>query len=97
MTSRGRLYGFAWFATALVGVVVSALAIGIEQRQAAKIEVGSCAAYGGLPAEDGETAGMAFIPGGTFSMGSESHRPEERFTHVVRVDGFWIHRHEVAT
>jgi hypothetical protein len=24
---------------------------------------------------------MAFIPGGTFVMGSERHQPEERFTH----------------
>src|SRR5262249_56017247 len=41
-------------------------------------------------------AGMAFIRGGTFVMGSERHRPEERFTHAVRVDGFWIDRHEVT-
>jgi formylglycine-generating enzyme required for sulfatase activity len=39
---------------------------------------------------------MAFIPGGNFRMGSERHQPEERFTHVVRVDGFWIERHEVT-
>jgi formylglycine-generating enzyme len=36
------------------------------------------------------------IPGGTFIMGSDRHRPEERFTHTVRVDGFWIDRHEVT-
>ena len=29
-------------------------------------------------------------------MGSERHRPEERFTHIVRVDSFWIDRHEVT-
>ena len=39
---------------------------------------------------------MAFIPGGTFKMGSERHQPEERFTHAVRVDDFWIDRHEVT-
>ncbi|MCL4768167.1 MAG: formylglycine-generating enzyme family protein [Hyphomicrobiaceae bacterium] len=39
---------------------------------------------------------MAFVSGGTFRMGSERHRPEERFTHVVRVNGFWIDRHEVT-
>jgi formylglycine-generating enzyme len=49
-----------------------------------------------VPADDNDTAGMVFIPGGTFVMGSERHRPEERFTHVVRVDGFWIDRHEVT-
>ena len=57
--------------------------------------LGSCAAYSGLPG-DGDTAGMAFIPAGTFSMGSNRHRPEERYTHIVRVDGFWIDRHEVT-
>ena len=39
---------------------------------------------------------MVFVPGGTFHMGSESHEPEERFVHRVRVDGFWIDRHEVT-
>ena len=67
-----------------------------NRHQQPKAEVGSCAAYAGLPAEKGETAGMAFIPGGTFQMGSERHQPEERFTHMVRVDGFWIDRHEVT-
>ena len=57
--------------------------------------LGSCAAYSGLPG-DGDTASMAFIPAGSFSMGSNRHRPEERYTHIVRVDGFWIDRHEVT-
>ena len=39
---------------------------------------------------------MVFIPGGTFAMGSERHQPEERPIHSVRVDGFWIDRHEVT-
>ena len=29
-------------------------------------------------------------------MGSERHQPEERSTHTVSVDGFWIDRHEVT-
>ena len=37
----------------------------------------------GLPSA-GENAGMTFIPGGTFTMGSDRHRPEERYTHVVQ-------------
>src|SRR5262249_8430282 len=78
----------------LASVMAGAFATGIEQPNT-KAAVGSCAAYAGLPAEEGETAGMAFIPGGTFTMGSERHRPEERFTHVVRVDSFWIDRPEV--
>jgi sulfatase modifying factor 1 len=57
---------------------------------------GSCVAYSGLPAEAGDTAGMALIAGGTFKMGSERHQPEERFIHDVRIDAFWIDRHEVT-
>ncbi|MGE0723394.1 MAG: formylglycine-generating enzyme family protein [Alphaproteobacteria bacterium] len=39
---------------------------------------------------------MSYVPGGSVTMGSERHQPEERFTHVARVDGFWIDRHEVT-
>jgi sulfatase modifying factor 1 len=96
MASRGWLIGFLGFGTVSASVMFGAFATGIEQRHTTRAEVGSCDAYSGLPAEEGETAGMAFIPGGTFIMGSERHQPEERFTHVARVDGFWIDRHEVT-
>jgi formylglycine-generating enzyme required for sulfatase activity len=75
--------------------IVSALATNLAANDKPPAPLGSCAAYGGLP-EDGVTAGMAFIPAGTFSMGSNRHRPEERYTHIVRVEGFWIDRHEVT-
>jgi formylglycine-generating enzyme required for sulfatase activity len=39
---------------------------------------------------------MVFVPGGIFTMGSNRGQPEERYTHLVRVDGFWIDRHEVT-
>ena len=35
-------------------------------------------------------AGMIWIPGGTFVMGSDRHYPEEAPAHPVHVDGFWI-------
>jgi len=84
-----------------VGIGSTSLMIGtfptaIAQKDVARGELGSCADYSGLPSDDGDTAGMVFIRGGTFVMGSERQRPEERFTHVVRVDGFWIDRHEVT-
>jgi len=34
--------------------------------------------------------GMRWIPGGTFTMGSDAHYPEEAPAHKVTVDGFWI-------
>ena len=39
---------------------------------------------------------MVWIPGGTFVMGSDKHYPEERPTHRVSVDGFWIDRFPVT-
>src|SRR2546425_10117964 len=39
---------------------------------------------------------MAWIPGGTFRMGSEDFYPEERPVHDVSVDGFWMDCSEVT-
>lgn len=38
----------------------------------------------------------AWIPGGTFRMGSNRHYPEERPVHSVTVDGFWMDRRPVT-
>jgi sulfatase modifying factor 1 len=42
------------------------------------------------PPGQGATAGMVWISGGTFRMGSDRHYPEEAPTHHVSMDGFWI-------
>jgi formylglycine-generating enzyme required for sulfatase activity len=55
-----------------------------------------CGSYAGLPAADGVTANMVRVSGGTFAMGSDTRYPEERYTHAVHVDDFWIDRHEVT-
>jgi formylglycine-generating enzyme required for sulfatase activity len=39
---------------------------------------------------------MAWIPRGTFAMGSNEHYPEEAPVHRVAVDGFWIDRFQVT-
>lgn len=41
-------------------------------------------------------AGMVWIPGGTFLMGSDKHYPEEAPAHYVKVDGFWMDRYAVT-
>ena len=95
MKLRHCILSCASAAAALSCVVVYAL-VAVTVDAAPQVEVGSCAAYSGLPAGDYEPAGMTFISAGTFTMGSERHQPEERFTHIARVDGFWIDRHEVT-
>ena len=39
---------------------------------------------------------MVWIEGGSFTMGDDDERPEERAAHEVTVEGFWIDRHEVT-
>ena len=53
---------------------------------------GSSQPHGGAA----EAQAMAWIPGGTFRMGSNDHYPEEAPAHRVTVDGFWIDRHAVT-
>jgi sulfatase modifying factor 1 len=91
-----RLIGSLAGGAVLAGFMINASATGIQKPGTPNAEVGSCGAYNGIPAGEGETAGMVSIPGGPFKMGSERHQPEERFTHTVRIDGFWIDRHEVT-
>ena len=42
------------------------------------------------PAVTPPPAGMVWVPGGQFLMGSDRHYPEEGPAHPVRVDGFWM-------
>jgi sulfatase modifying factor 1 len=39
---------------------------------------------------------MAWVPGGTFLMGSDAHYPEEAPAHRVTVGGFWMDRQTVT-
>jgi formylglycine-generating enzyme required for sulfatase activity len=41
-------------------------------------------------------AGMVFVAGGRFLMGSDAGAIDERPVHEVEVDAFWIDRHEVT-
>ena len=46
--------------------------------------------------DPGTLADLVSIPGGTFRMGSDDHYPEERPSHRVTVDPFWIERTPVT-
>lgn len=51
----------------------------------------------GAPAgERDATKGMAWVPGGTFTMGSERHYAEEAPVREVTVSGFWMDEHPVT-
>jgi sulfatase modifying factor 1 len=41
-------------------------------------------------------AGMVWVPGGSFRMGSDHRYPEEAPAHRVAVDGFWMDPHTVT-
>jgi formylglycine-generating enzyme required for sulfatase activity len=78
MTPRRGLIGFVGFGMVAASTMIGTLAASIAQKDAAKTELARCTDYSGLPRKDDETAGMVFIPAGTFIMGSERHQPEER-------------------
>jgi formylglycine-generating enzyme len=86
----------------LVGIASTLAGLGlalaglIDVSASAASSIENCAAYSGLPEGEGEKAGMVFVPGGSFTMGSDRERPEERFSHPVKVEGFWIDQHEVT-
>ncbi|MFT3834126.1 MAG: formylglycine-generating enzyme family protein [Micropruina sp.] len=52
--------------------------------------------YPSRPIDDPVPAGMAWIDGGVFQMGSDRFYPEEAPVHRVRVDGFWMDRAPVT-
>jgi len=70
------------------------LALLLAPLPAAAVDL--CDSYDGLPRETDPLAGMVFVPGGTFTMGDDAERPEERSAHEVTVRPFWIDRHEVT-
>ena len=56
-----------------------------------------CVGFSAVAAES-NPAGMVWIPGGTFTMGSDlpGSKRNEQPTHKVSVDGFWIDEHAVT-
>jgi formylglycine-generating enzyme len=50
----------------------------------------------GLEELEAPPPGMAWVPGGTYWMGSDNHYPEEAPAHQVTVSGFWMDTHLVT-
>lgn len=84
--------GLATFTVALASIPW------VIRAHADQAKLKTCSGYSGLPPEFGDrsTAGMFYVPGGAFQMGSDRSLPEERWAHSVSVDGYWIDRHEVT-
>jgi formylglycine-generating enzyme len=67
-----------------------------ENSRAHELEHLSSQAITSPEAEQTPPAGMTWIPGGTFLMGSDHHYPEEAPAREVSVDGFWMDMYSVT-
>lgn len=71
---------------------VSTTKDGVNPAVTASMQVNDVKAPGSAP------AGMVWIPGGTFAMGSDwtTAKPDEQPAHLVKVDAFWMDEAEVT-
>jgi formylglycine-generating enzyme required for sulfatase activity len=92
---RGRTLGKTARAVAVLALATFACPAG--GAAAPSGAAAECARYDGLPPPtEGTPAGMVWIKGGAFAMGSETHGREEAPVRRVSVNGFWIDRHPVT-
>jgi formylglycine-generating enzyme len=68
----------------------------VPRRPAQRVRIGTERVYHPCMALSPPFPDMVWIPGGTFRMGSDRHYPEERPSHRVTVDGFWMDRYPVT-
>lgn len=80
--------------TAVGALAVIAAAGWLATRHVAPRPVESCLASDDRPVAPG--AGMVWIPGGRFRMGSDRAWPEEAPVREAEVAGFWIDTHDVT-
>jgi len=79
----------------LLSTILSCLAL-VGGAFLAHAEPSADEASKGTEAHPEPPEGMAYIPGGTFEMGSEDGLPDERPVHEVTVDPFFMDKHEVT-
>jgi len=76
---------------------VAAIMLEATREHAVAVTDESCSAYLDARAEKvGVPEGMVYVPGGQFTMGSDRQQPEERLSHRVTIQGFWIDRFEIT-
>src|SRR5690348_4155008 len=85
---RGRTLGeTARAVAALAGLALVSPGAALAAASGAAAE---CARYDGLPPPtEGAPAGMVWLQGGSFAIGSETHYREEAPVRRVTVHGFW--------
>ena len=103
-----RKHVWPWFilGALLLGVALAALSISKEIQRVKRIRDSNTNQSIWVPPRQGArppikdstawTNGMAWIPGGTFDMGSEDGQADEKPVHAVTVDGFWMDQTEVT-
>ena len=97
LTASSNRVPVVWFLLGIVGIgSVLLFSVGTI---ASPNSIGSDSAQGPQAQADRKPPpGMAWIPEGTFLMGTDdvASFPSERPAHRVRVDGFWIDRYDVT-
>jgi formylglycine-generating enzyme len=99
-----RLWPWFLLALFLFGVALAFVWLSKEIRRVKRIKESNAGQAGLLlpaptPAKlfsDTWTNDMAWIPGGTFWMGSDDGQSDEKPVHQVRVEGFWMDKTEVT-
>jgi formylglycine-generating enzyme len=76
-----------------------AIKLGRQDVSNSRVTSGDASSSPGVPSTVVKApSDMVLVPGGEFTMGSDSEEswPDERPAHRVRVDDFWMDRHEVT-
>ncbi len=83
--------------TIAIGVLLAAGAGCSQTESPAPVATAPKLFSGGMEKPSGEApAGMVWVPGGEFRMGSDGGFPDEQPIHRVVVDGFWMDATEVT-
>lgn len=80
----------------MIRAIVSNLVLAAAFCSSAAYATGRCDNHSAISWVLGQTEQMVRVEGGSFRMGNENERPEERAAHLVAVSTFWIDKYEVT-